>query len=192
VKTRIRCTGLALAVIAFAPMQAYASPEFMAYEGRNAIHEGQGGEKKIVGGIEFWFNGDPPHRFKVLGAITDRRMKSGIYGAIRMSNLQADIAKAAQAAGGDAVIMQAQGDDVLGVSGFGSSYGSGSVYRGGFNASSFGSAFAAPIKAHESRYIVVKYLADETPPATDGSASGPPPTRGADASPPPEPLAPPS
>jgi hypothetical protein len=151
---------------------ARASPEFMAYEGRNAIHEGQGGEKKVVGGIEFWFNGDPPRRFKVLGAITDRRMKTGIYGAIRMSGLQGDIAKAASAAGGDAVIMQAQGDDVLGVSGFGNSYTSGSAYGGGFHASSFGSAFAAPIKAHESRYIVVKYLPDDMPSPASSEPSG--------------------
>jgi len=53
------------------PAISVAGPDFLAYEGRNAIHEGQGGEKKTVDGIDFWSNRDPPHRFQVLGSLTD-------------------------------------------------------------------------------------------------------------------------
>ena len=166
----IGATAVLASVIAV-PVQSSASPEFLAYEGRNAVHEGQGGEKKVVGAIDFWFNGDPPHRFKVLGSISDRRMKTGIYGMIRMSGLDTDIAKVANAAGGDAVIMQSEGDDVLGISGFGDTYASGSAGGGSFNASSFGSAIVKPIKAHVSRYIVIKYLPDLPPPSAPVSAA---------------------
>lgn len=148
---------IALSMIAVAPMRVAASPQFLVYEGRNAIHDGQGGEKKVVDGVEFWFDGDPPHRFQVLGVITDRRMKTGLYGMIRMHGLEPDIAKMARSAGGDAVILQGQDDDVIGASGFSSAYATGG--RGW--ASGFGSSFMAPMKAHESRYIVVKYLGDD-------------------------------
>ena len=84
-------------------------------------------------------------------------MKTGIYGMIRMHGLEPEIAKMARSAGGDAVILQGQDDDVIGASSFGSAYATGG--RGW--ASAFGSSFMAPIKAHESRYIVVKYLGDD-------------------------------
>ncbi len=159
------------AVVLLQPIIASASPEFLPYEGRNSVHEGQGGEKKIVEGIEFWSNGDPPHRFKVLGAISDRRMKTGIYGLIRMSGLEEDIAKSAKAAGGDAVILQNAGDDVIGVSGFSNGFINGNGSGGSFSASGFGSSFAAPVKAHVSRYIVVRYLPDEAPSAPPPGAA---------------------
>ena len=76
---------------------------------------------------------------------------------IRMSGLEPEIAKTAAAASGDAVILQAEDDDLIGASSFGVACGTGG--RGW--AGAFGSSIAMPIKAHESRYIVVKYLADE-------------------------------
>lgn len=172
----------AVAIMIAVPTLVNASPEFLAYEGRNAIQEGQGGEKKIVNGVEFWFNGDPPHRFKVLGAIRDRRMKTGIYGMIRMGGLDVDIANAAKAAGGDAVILANEDDDLIGVSGFGSAYASGSRW----SASAFGSSFSAPVKAHVSRYIVVKYLPDDPTAVDPISATAQTLTPTPSASPPPE------
>jgi hypothetical protein len=41
----------------------------------------------------------------VLGSLTDRRHATGLVGMVRMSLLDDDIAKAAKAAGGDAVIL---------------------------------------------------------------------------------------
>src|SRR5665213_3594899 len=102
--------GAALCAIAaiYAPISSAAFPQFLAYEGRNAIHQGQGGEKKTVNGVDFWSNGDPPHKFKVLGSLTDRRHETGLVGMVRMSTLESDNAKAARAAGGDAVILESE------------------------------------------------------------------------------------
>ncbi|MFI4973733.1 MAG: hypothetical protein ACHP84_04240 [Caulobacterales bacterium] len=150
---------LCLAVAFSIPLRLAAAPEFLAYEGRNAIHEGQGGEKKTVDGIDFWSNGDPPHRFKVLGSITDRRHETGLYGAIRMSSLTSDIAKAAKAAGGDAVILQSEDEDVTGHAAY---------VTGG---TGFAVGRTREIKEHDVRYIVVKYLPDDDPAPTNSAAT---------------------
>jgi hypothetical protein len=145
-----------------------AGPEFLAYEGRNAIHDGQGGEKKTADGVDFWMAGDPPRRFKVLGSLVDRRHQSGLIGMVRMSALDGDIAKAARAAGGDAVILEGEDSDVIG----GSSYANTSVngYAGGdgFHGNAFTVGGAHLIRKHDSRWMVVKYLPDQ-----DTGASAP-------------------
>jgi hypothetical protein len=148
-----------------------AAPEFLRYEGRDAIHEGRGGERKTVEGVDFWMRGDPPHRFEVLGSISDRRHKTGIYGAIRMSGLDADVAKAAKAAGGDAVILDEARDEVTGISSSAVGSASGSYGGGSFEASGSRFGIRRAIQDHESRYIVVRYLPDEPK-----SASTPPPS----------------
>jgi hypothetical protein len=144
-----------------APTPSIAAPEFLAYEGRNAIHEGQGGEKKTVDGIDFWSNGDPPHRFKVLGSLTDRRHETGLIGMVRMSTLDSDIARAARVAGGDAVILQSEDDDVVGATGFATSDFNGTSTYGGFHGFGSTSGFTRQVRKHEARYIVVKYLPDD-------------------------------
>jgi len=155
--------AICLAIAGSIPARAWASPEFLAYEGRDSIHEGQGGDKKTVEGIDFWMDGDPPHKFQVLGAITDRRHETGIYGAIRMSGLESDIAKAAKAAGGDAVILQSEGSDVTGSVGVASGSVNGYASGGAFQANGFAVGSRREIKDHEARYIVVKYLPDDPP-----------------------------
>jgi hypothetical protein len=70
-----------------------AAQEFEAWEGKPVIHEGQGGTKAVVDGIEFWDRGEPPRKYKIIGYIHDRRHKSG------MSHLRADIAAVAKRAG---------------------------------------------------------------------------------------------
>jgi hypothetical protein len=171
-----------LVVITGTPAVVVAGPDFLQYEGRNAVHEGQGGERKTVDGVDFWMRGDPPHRYQVLGSLSDRRHKTGLYGAIRMSGLESDIAKAAKAAGGDAVILEGEQDEVTGVTG--SSFGNVSGTDGGGYYSGSGSTFgmAREIKDHESRYVVVKYLPDP-PPATAPA----PPTSQPSAAPPAQP-----
>lgn len=151
--------ALILATAVALPVAVHAGPEFLPYEGRNAIHEGQGGERKTVDGVDFWFDGAPPHRFQVLGVITDRRRKNGLIGAIRMHSLDPDIAKLVKGAGGDAVILTEREDEVVGVSGFGNAY----AWGNGNSANAFGSSFAAPVKELNSRYTVVKYLPDAAP-----------------------------
>ncbi|MGA0603510.1 hypothetical protein ACO2Q3_22575 [Caulobacter sp. KR2-114] len=154
------------------PTVGAASPEFLVYEGRNAVHDGQGGERKTVDGVDFWMRGDPPRRYQVLGSLSDRRHKTGLYGAIRMSGLESDLAKAAKAAGGDAIILEGEQDEVTGVTGstFGNVNG---TYGGGYysgNGSAFG--ISREIKDHESRYLVVRYLPDPPPAAAPAAAGG--------------------
>ncbi len=172
-KIRILPAGiLALALVAGA---ASASPEFMSYEGRNSIHEGQGGERKTVEAVDFWMRGDPPRRYQVIGSLTNERHKSGVWGAIRMSSLDTDIAKAAKAAGGDAVILDAQGDEVTGVVSDDYENLSGNNGGGMFNANAFGGGSKRAIKEHNSRYLVIKYLPEASipPPTTTPSAASP-------------------
>jgi hypothetical protein len=152
--------GLALAVGALAATQAVAAPEFLQYEGRDAVHDGRGGERKTIDGVDFWLRGDPPRRYQVLGSLEDKRHKTGLYGAIRMSGLDSDIAKAAKAAGGDAVILDAEQDEVTGVAGSSAGNINGSYGNGSFNANRYSFGTARTIKDHESRYVVIKYLPD--------------------------------
>lgn len=153
---------------------AVAEPQFMTYEARNPIREGQGGDRKTVDSIDFWVHGDPPRRYQIIGSLTDERHKTGLWGAIRMSSFESDIAKAAKAAGGDAVILDSEKDEVLGVVGsaFGTAnatYGSGTANA---NGGWFGSSHA--MKEHDSRFLVIKYLPDAGPAAPLPIPAAPP------------------
>lgn len=165
----------ALGVLALAS-PSWAGMQFLTYEGRDSVHEGQGGEKKIVGGVEFWMSGTPPHRFQVLGSIEDERHKSGIIGAIAMSSLEKDVANLARRSGGDAVILTDARDNIKGIVGssFGSAsgdvsvFGSGNSAFGSWSGSGSSTSFARPIESHSSHYVVVRYLGDLPAPAPSG------------------------
>jgi hypothetical protein len=164
---------LAAALAAAGP--ALAGTRFFAYDGRDAVRQGDGGDKKVVDGVEFWVDGAPPHRFQILGSLEDQRLKGGILGAISMSGLEHDIAKRARAAGGDAVILSDQHDHVLAMVGAslgGFSFGGG----GGFGSSA---DLETPIAKHMSLYRVVISLPDERAaaspaPAASGAGAQPP------------------
>ncbi len=145
-RTRLIVAGLILAALATAATPVAAGTEFLSYEGRDAIQVGQGGERKVVDGIDFWLDGSPPHRFQILGSITDERWRSGLIGVIAMSALEHDIAKRTKAVGGDAVILSDSHDNIEGYS---------SSALG--NSTSITHAYGT----HASRYVVVKYLPDE-------------------------------
>ena len=137
-------SGVAVCLIVAAVAgTAAASPEFLTYESRNPVRTGQGGERKTVDGVDFWMRGNPPRRYKILGSLSDERHETGLFGAIRMSSLESDIAEAAKAAGGDAVILEKARDKAV---------------------RSVGHSHRA-MKDHDSRYLVVKYLSDPLPPA---------------------------
>jgi len=141
---------------------AWAKTEFLTYDGKNAIQEGQGGDKKIVDGIEFWMDGTPPHRYQILGAITDERWNVGIIGAIQMSSFDKDIAKRAREAGGDAVLLADEHNNVVGT--LGSSFGSASGSRTGVFGGAWG--YSSALTKQASRFVVVKYLPDLPAPPT--------------------------
>jgi hypothetical protein len=147
--------------------------EFIGYEGKNAISEGDGGAKKTVDGIDIWSDGAPPRRFQLLGYINDTRHKTGIWGKISMSNLDSDIADVAKKNGGDAVILMDSNAETIGTVGnaFSTSNGS-SMTNGNVGASHWNSAttaqstgtttgFSAAVQKQHSKYAVVKYLKSE-------------------------------
>jgi len=145
-----------------------AAPEFLSYESRNPVREGQGGERKSINGVDFWLRGDPPRRYQILGSLTDERHKTGLYGLIRMSSLESDIAKAAKAAGGDAVILAEENDQTIGIIGNSIGSANGSYRNNSFNANGFSVGTSRAMKEHNSRYWVVKYLAEN--PSADVNA----------------------
>lgn len=160
------------------PASAVLASDFVAYEGKDAIQEGTGGEKKTVDGIDFWSNGAPPRKFQLLGFITDSRLKTGLVGMFRMSGLESSIAKEAKKASGDAVILtdsesettgyvgQAQTTGQANATTNGSAYGNN--YKSTTNAwgSSNTTTQTAAVKRQHTRYAVVKYIPD-----TDAASS---------------------
>jgi len=142
---------------------AVAGPKFLICEGKNAVYDGQGGEKQTIEGIDFWSNGDPPHRFRIIGSLTDRRHETGLIGMVRMSELNNDIAKAAKAAGGDAVILLSEHSDTVGSIGFADTNLSGYGGRGWFQASGSTIGLSRAIRKHAARYMVVQYIPDAGP-----------------------------
>lgn len=150
--TLAMAAAVSLAVIA----PAHAGTEFLAYQGPDAVKQGQGGDMKTVDGVDFWLDGAPPHRFQVLGKLEDERWRSGIYGIIQVANTEHDIAKRTKAAGGDAVILTNSENNDWGVAG--STYGTAS-WSGysGYGSTQFN---AHPYGTRATRYVVVKYLPD--------------------------------
>ncbi len=163
--------------------------DFVSYEGKDAVQEGTGGEKKIVDGVDFWSNGAPPRKFKVIGYITDSRLKSGLIGMMRMSGLESSIAKDAKKAGGDAVILANSEVETKAVVHNSSTYSSGTANTSGnMNATTSGntttgtfgatttaqgqsntSSYDAKLEQQHTRYAVIRYLADD--PGTAGNVS---------------------
>ena len=78
----------------------YASTEFQPYETKVQSVDGQGGAKETVDGIDFWTDGEPPRKFKMLGVINDVRVAN----PITMSGLKSAVALKAKEVGGNAVI----------------------------------------------------------------------------------------
>ena len=154
------------------------SQEFEAWQGKPVVHEGEGGTKQVVDGIDVWDRGSPPRKFVIIGYIHDRRLKTGLIGKIKMSHLNSDVAKIAKQAGGDAVIVVSSDVDTVGAvgGGFGSTNASaqavGNSAYGHSNTSSFG--FAGSVRKQESEFAVLKYLPDE-PAAPPESSPAPTP-----------------
>ena len=154
-RTMTRIVGLLLALLA---MPVFASPEFTRYYGRDAVIEGQGGEMKVVEGVEFWSNGAPPRRFELLGYLSDRRHASGMLGKIRLKGLEKDIAKAALQNGGEAVVLVSADQEIVGHV----STGNANAYSTGQNsARAWGTSTTAPVAKQNTRYAVIRFLPEQ-------------------------------
>jgi len=173
----ILCAAVMGTIALLAAPPSWAGMQFLSYQGEDAIHQGRGGEMKVVDGVDFWMSGAPPHRFQVIGSIEDERHKTGLIGMIVMSNLEKDIAAQAKKAGGDAVILADAHDNLLGTVGSGFGSFSGTAGWGFYNGYGSTTTITRPIESHASRFIVVRYLPDDrnAPPAPPLSAPASPP-----------------
>jgi len=167
---------LAMALMAIAGLSANAfADDFTTYEGKNTIFDGNGGEKTTVDGVDFWSNGAPPRKFKLLGYIEDTRLKSGLIGKLRMSGLQSTIAKETKKAGGDAAILVDANSETTGSVGFGNTSAQASATSYGNTATAQGHSFttgaSAAVQKQHTRYAVVKYL--DADPTKTGSIDPP-------------------
>jgi hypothetical protein len=163
--------ALTVLTISFALLSALPqalAADFVPFEGRNTWEEGNGGEKKVVDGIDFWLSGAPPRKFKLLGYINDKRHKTGLVGMVRMAGLESAVAKQAKDNGGDAVILIASEALTTGyvsntnttANATASTYGNNTYARG----TSSGTTTTAAVQKQMSRYAVIKYAPEEMPP----------------------------
>lgn len=90
---------------------ALAGSDFAAYEGRDAVQEGVGGTKIEADGVEFWTTGTPPHRYQILGVISDTR-GTGLFSGNAVGN--PGVAKRVRSLGGDAVIVLGKDTQIKG------------------------------------------------------------------------------
>ena len=87
-----------------------SSTNFTEYRGP-AVVEGKGGTVRVVDGIDFWENGEPDRKFKVLGVIDDSRGD----GLLSRMGKDSAIAKVARERGGDGVIPSGSSREFRGV-----------------------------------------------------------------------------
>ena len=148
--------------------------DFVAYEGKDSLKEGTGGEKKTVDGIDFWSNGTPPRKFKVMGYINDTRLKTGLIGKFRMSGLESSIAKQVKQVAGDAVILVDASAETNGYVGQSNTSAQATATGNGNTVTAYGSssttAVATAVQHEHTRYAVIKYVDDSTSIRTDTQA----------------------
>jgi hypothetical protein len=137
-----------------------SASEFVAYEGRDAVQQGNGGEKKSVNGVDFWSNGAPPRKFKIIGYVTDSRLKSGLIGMIRMSGRNSSIAKEAKKAGGDAVILT--NSEAVSKEYISNTQTNTATTANTTQGQSSNATIAVPVEQQHTKYAVIKYLADNS------------------------------
>ena len=126
-----------------------ATTQYHQYFGKENVFEGRGGTKKIIEGIDFWDNGEPPRKFVLLGIIDDKRPG----GIIPMSSLESDIAKKAKEAGGDAVIVLANNSKITG---YINTLNANTNFYGS-TANTYGSGMSLPARQNYSKFAVIKY-----------------------------------
>jgi hypothetical protein len=158
-----RPLSIALCLVLAAPAGAQV---FEAWQGKDNVQPGGGGTKKVVDGIDFWTTGGPACRFRILGYVHDTRRKLDLFGLAGNGGNEPAVAKAARAAGGEAVYLVSSTAESVG--GIGGSVGGSSYHGGGSTGVAVG--LGAQIKKIDARYAVVKCVPDE-PPAEPPPAS---------------------
>lgn len=95
-----------------------ATVDFQLYEGKNNLHQGEGGTKVVVDGIDFWANGSPPRKYLIIGMVTSE-IGSG-YGDEAI--IRSSVAGEAKKQGGDAAVQVTNNNSFNGIVRIGSSY----------------------------------------------------------------------
>ncbi len=89
---------------------------FTEYRG-DGIRQGKGGTVRNVQGIDFWENGEPDRKYRILGVIDDARKDS-----IFVPGKDGAVAKLARERGGDAVILAGGDRELSGVDNYGNAH----------------------------------------------------------------------
>ena len=139
-----------LAVLVLSLVGGCATTEYKPYQAKDNLFEGKGGTRVVVDGMEFWDNGEPPRKFKVLGIIDDQRPG----GIIPMSQFRSDMVKKAREAGGDAVVQLGNQSQIAGYF----TNGSASAYSYGGSATAYGSSTTMPVRRNVAKFAVIKYV----------------------------------
>ena len=95
-----------------------ATVDFQLYEGKNNLHQGEGGTKVVVDGIDFWANGSPPRKYLIIGMVTSE-IGSG-YGDEAI--IRSSVAGEAKKQGGDAAVQVTNNNSFNGIVRIGSPY----------------------------------------------------------------------
>jgi hypothetical protein len=167
-KHSLMLKNVSACILAFAVTSAIAL-DFTGYEGKDAIREGQGGAKKTVAGVDFWSDGLPPFKFKLLGYVTDRRLKSGLLGMMSMSSLESDVAVEAKKVGGDGVIIVGAEAETTGTVGIAQA----NVTQRGYGVQGTGFGTTAQVQKQNSKFAVIKYMKDVVVEPTTAPATKP-------------------
>lgn len=190
-------TRLLILLAALAPGLA-AAQVFEPFDGADGVQQGTGGTMKKVADVEVWTVGTPPCRYRVLGYVHDTRRRLDLFGLAGVGRIEAAVAKVARAHGGEAVYLVSSESKSIGSVGAGAGGSRESASVSGRSVSVRGAGVSvglgADIRKTESHYVVLKCLAEETPPAPappsgDGATATP---VAAPASPEPAPPTPPT
>lgn len=100
---------LAIALVAML-VTSCSSTNFIEYRGQGVV-EGKGGTVRVVEGIDFWENGEPNRKYRILGVIDDSRGE----GLISRRGKDKAIANVARERGGDAVILSGSSREFRGM-----------------------------------------------------------------------------
>jgi hypothetical protein len=119
--------------------------DYYTYQGA-PIMTGKGGAAKNVDGVDLWIMGSPPRRFQIIGYITDSRPGGPIPIAMRDSA----VASEARAKGGDAVIMNSDSSQLVGMANMTNVN---AVYN-----SLYGTSVTVPIMRRDGTYYEITYV----------------------------------
>jgi hypothetical protein len=136
---------LAASVLFSAP--ALAKVTFSTYEAADPVITGKGGAKTTDKGIDWWTEGSPPKRYRIIGILTDDRGDGRLSGNAVGSK---SIAKKVREVGGDAVVLLQKSERQTGSSTY--------VQQGQGYAAGTANAITTADVTRTTTFVVIKVL----------------------------------